>query len=787
MTSTPGARRDEHLLTLPGTRWVIWRQSVLRGAGFPAEGVTALADPELAAAADRANREPDAVDDYRRVHREAGDRLSAQIRRIAADPLFREAVAWQNRRLIPECLDKAVAGEPRNARGRAHELTIANHWQRYCVKNDTIGFFGPVCWASLHTGAEALRVRPGPRLLARRTTYFETWAVDQVALTLTDDPAMVPWLVPRLVSSHDLVGRTLYRSSLPPEILTEPEADLLGLCDGTRTAREIADEVLWAGHPEFDTEESVLAVLVDFRERGFLQLDLTGPITAHPELDLLDKLKRIGDPDVRERALSTLTRFIEAKDAVAATAGDPAALVPALGRASEIFEEITGAAASRRAGETYAGRMIVYEDTARDAQVEFGAPVVEALAAPLGMLLDSARWFVAEAARAYRHVFEDAYEKVRRRLGGGSSVPLAAVVAAATPQLFLSPRESPRPVAEIRRELQRRWAEILAPPEGVRRHTVRAADIAGRVRESFDAPEPAWAAAVHHSPDVMIAAEGPEAMARGDFLAVVGEVHLAANTVESRVFVVQHDDPSWCLRMDERDHGDRRIYLASPKHWRAVSSRTAPPSALLSPQYTYWALHPDSGGTPNPPIPAARLAVHREGGRLGVRSRDGREYDFMEVVGELLSGAVINGFSLLPPAAHQPRVAIDKMVVARESWSLDAMEVSWAVRKDEAERFRAARAWRAELGLPERIFYRVPVEDKPVFVDFRSLVLVNGFAKAIRLTRKAKTTRFTVTEMLPDIHHTWLTDAEGARYTAELRVIAVDPAAASRRSPAPER
>ncbi|NES30188.1 lantibiotic dehydratase [Micromonospora terminaliae] len=767
----------EHLLRLGGSDWSIWKQSVLRSAGFPAADVGRLSNVELAAAADRCATGEGSRNDYQAAYERATTQLSEQIRRIARDPTFREAVAWQNRALIADCVDKAAAGEPRNVRGRNHESAIASYWQRYCVKNDTIGFFGPVGWANWSSDDAATRVTPGPDLLARRTTYLEVWAVDAVARALEQDPKLIPWLPPRRINSFDLVGRTLHRSSRPPVLLTEAEAELVGLCDGTRTAREIAEEILWSGHPELCTEQDVLDQLVALRDRGLLHLGLEVAVSAHPERELIERLERVGDPVVREQVLTRVGRLLHARDAVAAAAGDEAKLVAALDQAARVFEEIAGVQAARRPGQTYAGRTILYEDTVRDVDVHFGAAVLEALAPPLALLLQSARWFVAEVTREYRKVFDEAYELVRAR-SGDAPPSLAAVVAAATPQLFFSLRELPRPVATVAEELQRRWQEILRPSPDTPCHQVRAEDITERVAELFAAPEPAWAAAVHHAPDLMIAADGPEAVARGEFLLVLGELHLASNTVESRLFVEQHEDPSWLFRADEADHRDRRVYLSSPKHWEAVNSRTYPPSALLSPRYTYWSLHPDAGGTPGEPLPAARLVVERSDGRLEVRTRDGaRRFDLLEVVGELLSAATVNGFKPLPPAAHRPRVTIDRLVLARESWTLDATDLRWASIKKEPDRFLAARAWRAELGLPERGFYKVPVEDKPVFVDFTSLVLVNLFAKAVRRTAEARQTTFTISEMLPDISQTWLTDGDGAGYTAEVRVVAVDPAA----------
>jgi hypothetical protein len=85
-----------------------------------------------------------------------------------------------------------------------------------------------------------------------------------------------------------------------------------------------------------------------------------------------------------------------------------------------------------------------------------------------------------------------------------------------------------------------------------------------------------------------------------------------------------------------------------------------------------------------------------------------------------------------------------------------------------------ARRWRQDHQLPERVFYRVPVELKPSAADFRSIVLVNLLAKHIRQTHAAGHAQYTVTEMLPDLDQLWLTDRHGQHYSSELRFVAYD-------------
>jgi hypothetical protein len=243
--------------------------------------------------------------------------------------------------------------------------------------------------------------------------------------------------------------------------------------------------------------------------------------------------------------------------------------------------------------------------------------------------------------------------------------------------------------------------------------------------------------------------------------------------MESRVFVEQHDDPASLLAAAESDLGDRRIYAVAPME--SVNSRTTPPSALLSPQYTYWTMYPEAATPPGPIIPAADLVVHREGDQLVVRSLSGHfQAPLIKMLAEHLSGVAVNAFKPVARGARGPRITIDRLVIARRSWTFPAAEVAWAAELSESDRFLGARRWWLQHGLPQRAFYTVPVEDKPTFVDFDSLAFVNILAKAIRKSVVEENGSVTLTEMLPDQSQLWLQDRDGNRYTSEFRTIVVD-------------
>jgi hypothetical protein len=756
----------EHRVRLAGTTWSVWRDMCVRSAGFPADMVRTVCDERLARSADLAGADPAGRLAYDKVYAEAAGRLSRAIAGIHADPAFQEAVTWQNPGLAQFLHDHDAGPDAvRRSKQRQRELVIANYLQRYCLKNDTIGFYGPVGWASAGTGAAGLVVVPGEQLLARRTTYFEVWAIDKVAAAIAQHGRTLGWLRPRRTRSVFLDGNVLHRPHRKPTPLTDAELRILQACDGRRTISELLDS---AGTSD------ARALLTRLTELGALRLDLEGPADAWPERLLREKLELIADPAARAAALEPVDQLIRARDAVSAASGDPAGLRQALAGLAETFEQVTGSPATRRAGENYAGRTPVYQDAVRDVRVELGQVVTQALAAPLGLVLDSARWLVNDIISRYRVLFAELLDRETARAGGGP-VPLQRLLTVASPYLYShdSRAELDASVAD----LQARWQQVLGPPQSASRHQVSADAISARAAECFPRRPVAWSGARQHSPDIMIAAASPGEVERGNFLLVLGEIHLTTNTLDQRLFVEQHPDRARLIAAEKADRGPRRVVVIQGKNHTRVTSRTSPPSAALGPGQLYWsAASTDSYDPPESDtvIPGAAMTVVRRGDDVLVRLPSGAELDFFEVIGDEMTEVIVNAFQPAAPAVHRPRVTIDRFVLSREQWTFQVADSAWAFAKDEQERYRLARCWRQDHGLPERVFYRVPVELKPTAADFRSIVLVNLLARQIRQTRAAGHAQYTVTEMLPDLDQLWLTDRQGRRYSSELRIVAYD-------------
>jgi hypothetical protein len=107
---------DDHLVPLAGD-WALRRDFAVRSAGFPVSGLDAFG-------------------------------------------AFREALTWQNRGALATAADGLLKDGVKPSRRRQREEVVARYWQRYCSKNDTIGFFGPLAWGEVRDAGPARAARP---------------------------------------------------------------------------------------------------------------------------------------------------------------------------------------------------------------------------------------------------------------------------------------------------------------------------------------------------------------------------------------------------------------------------------------------------------------------------------------------------------------------------------------------------------------------------------------------------------------------------------------------------
>jgi hypothetical protein len=547
---------------------------------------------------------------------------------------------------------------------------------------------------------------------------------------------------------------------------------VVGLLDGRRPVAEIARDLV-AGEPGracgLRKVDDVYLVLDQLVQRGLVWWGCDLPMGAGAEGRLAELVDGVGDPAVS----ADFARLRAARDAVADAAGDPDRLRAALEALHAEFVAVTGAPALHRQGETYAGRAVCYEDTVRDLDVTLGAPVLRGLAAPLGVLLQAARWLTAAIADAYGAAFRGLYEELAAE-HRAAEVPFDELWYLAQGLLFGT---GERPVDAVSAELATRFARLVGlddVPTGTSVLRLSAAGLADRVAAAFPAVRPGWSAGRIHSPDLQICAADVADVARGDFLAVLGELHAAWSTLDSGVFVSGHPEPDRLRDWLAADLGTGRVRLLFPSSSPRLTARVG--FALHHPTDTRLGFLPaPSAGTAVVPITA--LVVRDAGGELVVAGAGRPEVPLVEMFSELLSMHASEAFKLVSTAEHTPRVVIDRLVVVRETWRTTADRSGLAGATGSLGRYLAVRRWRRQLGLPEQVYVKLATETKPCYVDLSSPLFASSLCAMVRAARQRSggDVAVVVSEALPGPHDAWVPDAQGRRYQSELRLQVVDP------------
>lgn len=709
-----------HLVPLGSGEFSLWRSVCVRTAGLPFEWVS---DPA-----------------------------------ILRQAPFLEALAWQHP-LVGRLARRA--GESGGNTPRDLARTLASYRARYCAKNDSIGFFGPVAWGTWRSGATTIgALTPA----VRGGLFFELWAVQALGRALVERYALDEWTVPRRGAAVALGPDGVHLADGSFRQLSALQQQIVAAVDGLRTLADVT-----AACAESGRAEEIVREINALRAMGILTQGFAISQSRHPERQLATQVARVADPVRREAAERDLTWVVSALGDVRGALGDPTAVAAGLDVLHQRFTEVAGVSWRRRDGEFYAGRSVAYEDCRSEFAPELGAELLTGVAAALELVLLSARWFSAEVAR--RHLA--ACRELVALEPGPDGYPMPKLLA----KLASVWRDGGGPTADAAAELRRKWTALLAPTPGSGPVTHRAADLRARVMAAFPAARPGWPSARWHAPDLMYAAASVEELQAGRFLAVMGELHPTFNCVDQLCFFSTHPDRAAVRRWIDADMPERIVPL-HPIAGGLVNSRTAPPEAYHAPHYCYLGVATEASYAPHRAkvVAAGGLRVHDEDGRLVVRSVvDAFHADLAEVLDDYLAFAAYNRFGLFEPAPHRPRVQIDRLVVSREHWRL---ALAWFPDLTGASRDRVVAQTRqiaVRRGLPEVAFWAIAGEAKPIYVDLADPALVDALWAKLRRGRQRQPDGWaTVSEMLPGPDQLWLRDSSGHRYTAEFQMTCVD-------------
>ena len=401
----------------------MWRLTALRSAGLPYDTLAPLAEKVAPGEA---------------------------MRQLLLNDSFRSALTWQNPRVIDNWVSDAVVswrtGGAVEMRDLARRATlVARYAQRYCAKNDTVGHFGPVAWARWTTAptscAGDLGVRHGQ-------VYLETWAVEAVARAWNADPELRAHLPVRISPCCSVHGAEIRRPHRRALMMDQSVAAVLAALGEVGRVGEVVDRC----GPGADD------VLARLTEDGVVQVGFLVPLHSRPERHLRGQVEKVTDPALRERLLAVLDDLELTLAKVPVGPVDPDRLRGALAEVDARLADAAGGSVRRAPALAPGGRTPVYTDCRRDLDVNLGEELLEGLAAPLGVLLDSARWLVGQVGDTVEAQLHRRFDELRTKRADVTLADLQFIAAD-----LLDPGTGA--LADVWADFQLRWLEIL-PADG---------------------------------------------------------------------------------------------------------------------------------------------------------------------------------------------------------------------------------------------------------------------------------------------------------------------------------
>ncbi|MDX7986305.1 lantibiotic dehydratase [Xenorhabdus sp. 12] len=626
-----------------------------------------------------------------------------------------------------------------------------NYAQRFCTKNDTCSFFGPIAWgrfADQQTALAHVDWAEGP-WLAQRETFFESWVMQRLAAQINaqcPEPACLPLtLNPGCYLHGDVLHYPLNKSRrLTGSVLNV----LSALAKGK--SNEIQLRAKLDSNPGPVLEHLITAGII---QRGF-QLSPRDPDAL---TTLLQAMHEATLPAYFIAQWSACFQRLEAQRKIYAS-GNLQRRQQALTALNQALSE-AGVSLARESGKMYVGRYPVYEDCACASTVTFNRTLQKELETDFAPLMALYQWLTRATGVLLHQAWLEVYQANLSSTHEQDSSLLSFLHT-------LQPRqkEIQQQVCEqIRVMLDNAWQPLLSSLHTNELHL--STEQVAQVLTALNQQCPAAAdfsvfGNDFHSPDFMLAAASQEALNRGEYLVVLGETHPGVHTLSQPIAAPFCPFTTEIEQAVNALFGRKRIILAdSPDNYQR--SHIDWP---LVPHYAQLILPTGGGSVPEERCyPVGRARLHCKAGRLTVEDLDGVfQEDLLCVNSTALHQLLFQLAGDVVPRRDPRRIQVNRTVYKRRTWVFNTNE--WPlVSTDEFTAFIQWQNWQQRQGLPRWVFIKCESEPKPLFIDFDNPLSLDALATALK---KAKVIH--VSEMLPAPDDLWLNDARG-RVCCEVR------------------
>lgn len=702
-------------MRIADTDWDLFEQFQMRTAGFPSAWLESL-------------------------EMNSGELSEAkQLRTLFQNSRLQEALLWQNPDVAGNILSKCLAQEPSslNSKTRRRCRKLYAYLQRYCAKNETIGYFGPVAWGRLRADLEC-PLDLSAAWLEQRTVYLEPWVVALFFRHVLSSPDVAKYFPLRMAPRLSLDGLHLYGDSRSrrrdgARTLSEAEASLLGVLRN----RDFSEPEL----VELGFSREVIGACL---KRRWLSRVPPLPSVAQP-LDWAQNYLATLPPEIKTSLWAPLEKMREAITALGAARGQPLELAVATSEFRSLVAQYAEGKSTRFQGQAYGSREGYYEDCRRRS-LDLPLRFLERVAEPLSLLLESARWMSFQTGVHFARTVQARCGRQFANRGDGFNASYLWDLAR---DIFNS--ESCLAFKARNEELGRRWQSIFAS-----RARLSSREVASAVGVEFQVPSYGFPGAGFHSIDLFL---GP----RGE--AVLGEIHPALFPFSDLLTTHQHPRPeSLKIWYEKRGHGPEILPAQHLPFTRLAQDGWSTERAthlILEPAWGSW----------RPPQKRLRLGdckVYQGDHGPQIRCPEGRIFTVLEFFDRDLRALQALHFSPFAWVEGRPRRQIDDLVVARSTWKLGMEELGQFHSLDSESRHTALNNFFDGLDMPERMFVSFPKEVKPVLLQRRSFLSMDLFWSLFRASQSCR-----CQEMLPDLEQAWVENPDGLG-TSEFRFAVFD-------------
>ncbi len=651
--------------------------------------------------------------------------LKERLKELASEPRVQEAVFLSSPDMYENVWRRYVElGDiPDNARWRRVERQVYTYLQRFCAKNETTSFFGPMGYGEV-TEHGMFEVRNLAR--QRRRTFFSFRAVRELTRAIGRDRDLILHLPARLNRLYEIVPGAARSRALDEEVPLSPEAERM-----MRWWKDFSGTLTEASSAFGLSPSALLKIAAPLLRAGVLLLRIDfEPNDFESFESLRAAVRALPHQAGRTRWLNRLDRLDALREEF--ESAELEARVRLLKDLERLFSEYTGADAHEGAGEVYADRLVLYEEASSRFSIRMGKTFTEALENKLSEGLELSAAYGERVQRGYKDAARQVLEHEDDR------IDLLTYAARTRPRGDVGSRFSPLPKIEIEPEEVR---SLSLPQE-----LCGSSSAGGR----------------YSLPDVFLAAPAGE---------------ITPENVEVILGRVHHHLLLWgwlCAF-----YPDRRKFEFTTRDWlrRDPSATSLVGLELGRRNKGFYCFPGRRAGYPGRDYGAdlSMADLDVEIGQDGPVARDDHarkvllylplaDYTTYPPFAALAHPLVLH--APIAGGAHVPRLRVGGAVYQRERWTLDCSVRFEKLRG--VDLLLSVQRERRRSGWPRFVFARIADERKPVLIDTWSPF---GAELLRRMARGGKTV--IVEEMLPAPEHLWLRDERGRRYTCELRMQAV--------------